>query len=147
GFAEVKMFTYNRVSNTSLPDTTPPPQTVADVLAMGGTLNVASPASGHTSWTEAQTFHIGVTFLLTPNTPVIVTVSGADYDIDQLSSREGSSATRISFDCVTSRSYHAGGVNVMLMDGSVQFVSNSVDRAVWRAAATRAGNEISSGLF
>jgi prepilin-type processing-associated H-X9-DG protein len=64
-----------------------------------------------------------------------------------LTSREGSSATRISYDCVTSRSYHPGGVNILLMDGSVQFVSNSVSIDVWRAAATRAGGEAVGASF
>ena len=69
-------------------------------------------------------------------------VGGVDYDIYQLTSREGSSATRISFDAVTSRSYHSGIVNVLLMDGSVRSVSNSISQAAWRAAATRAGGEV-----
>ena len=46
-----------------------------------------------------------------------------------------------SFDVVTSRSYHTGGVNILLMDGSVRFVSNGVSQAAWRAAATRAAGE------
>lgn len=143
GFAEVKAYTWNRVSNTSLPANTPPPQTVADVLALGGTLNVSSGIpSGHTGWTEAQTFHIGVTFVLTPNTPTLLNVGGTNYDIDQLTSREGSSATRISYDVVTSRSYHSGVVNVLFMDGSVRSVSNTINQAPWRAAATRAGGEV-----
>jgi prepilin-type N-terminal cleavage/methylation domain-containing protein/prepilin-type processing-associated H-X9-DG protein len=142
GFAEVKAYTYNRVSNTSLPADTAPPQTVAEVLALGGTLNTASIPSGHTSWTEAQTFHIGVTFVLTPNTPTLLNVAGSNYDIDQLTSREGSSATRISFDVVTSRSYHGGGVvNVVLMDGSVRSISPSIDLVTWRGLGTRNGGE------
>lgn len=142
GFAEVKAYTYNRVSNSSLAATTPPPSTVAEVLALGGTLNTSSPPSGHTGWTEAQTFHVGVTFVLTPNTPVIVNVGGVDYDIDQLTSREGSSATRISFAAVTSRSYHPGVVNVLMMDGSVRTVANSINIAAWRAASSRNGGEV-----
>jgi prepilin-type N-terminal cleavage/methylation domain-containing protein/prepilin-type processing-associated H-X9-DG protein len=141
-FAEVKAYTWNRVSNTSLAATTPPPTTVADVLALGGTLNTTSVPSGHTGWTEAQTFHVGVTFVLTPNTPTLLNVNGTNYDIDQLTSREGSSATRISFDVVTSRSYHAGLVNVLLMDGSVRSVTSSIDPATWRALGTRNGGEV-----
>ncbi len=142
GFAEVKAYTYTRVSNASLPASTPPPATVADVLALGGSFNPNSVPSGHTGWTEAQTFHIGVTFVLTPNTPVLLNAGGTNYDIDQLTSREGSSATRISFDAVTSRSYHDGGVNVLLMDGSVRFVADAVSQGAWRAAATRSGGEV-----
>ena len=39
------------------------------------------------------------------------------------------------------RSFHAGGVNVLLGDGSVRFVRNGIDFATWRALATRAGGE------
>jgi prepilin-type N-terminal cleavage/methylation domain-containing protein/prepilin-type processing-associated H-X9-DG protein len=39
------------------------------------------------------------------------------------------------------RSRHAGGVNLALCDGSVRFIADSVDLAVWRGLATRAGGE------
>jgi prepilin-type processing-associated H-X9-DG protein len=38
-------------------------------------------------------------------------------------------------------SYHPGGVNLAMVDGSVRFVPNTVSLAVWRAAGTRAGGE------
>ena len=37
---------------------------------------------------------------------------------------------------------YQSGVNVMLMDGSVRFVRNSIPLATWRALGTRAGNEV-----
>ncbi len=40
------------------------------------------------------------------------------------------------------RSYHTGGVNLTLCDGSVRFVANGVDAVTWRALATRAGGEV-----
>jgi hypothetical protein len=39
------------------------------------------------------------------------------------------------------RSRHPSGVNVVKADGSGQFVGDSVDPAVWKALATRAGGE------
>jgi prepilin-type N-terminal cleavage/methylation domain-containing protein/prepilin-type processing-associated H-X9-DG protein len=39
------------------------------------------------------------------------------------------------------RSNHTGGVNLLMGDGSVRFVSNGVQLATWRAIATRAGGE------
>ena len=40
------------------------------------------------------------------------------------------------------RSRHRGGVTVGLADGSVRFVSDAVDSAVWQAAATITGGEV-----
>jgi len=39
------------------------------------------------------------------------------------------------------RSRHPGGVNVLMADGSGQFVGDTVDLAVWQAVSTRAGGE------
>ena len=36
---------------------------------------------------------------------------------------------------------HAGGVNLLLMDGAVRFVADGIDPTVWRALSTRAGGE------
>lgn len=41
----------------------------------------------------------------------------------------------------TARSYHASGVNVLMCDGSVRFVADSVALTSWRAIATRANGE------
>ncbi|RIK86658.1 MAG: prepilin-type cleavage/methylation domain-containing protein [Planctomycetota bacterium] len=41
----------------------------------------------------------------------------------------------------TARSYHAGGVNVALADGSATFVHETVQPDAWRALATRSGDE------
>jgi prepilin-type processing-associated H-X9-DG protein len=38
-------------------------------------------------------------------------------------------------------SYHAGGVNVCLVDGSVRFVSENIDADTWLAAGTVSGGE------
>jgi prepilin-type processing-associated H-X9-DG protein len=46
---------------------------------------------------------------------------------------------------VTSRSYHTGNlVNVAKMDGSVESINGSIDLRVWRAMATRNGEEVVS---
>jgi len=45
------------------------------------------------------------------------------------------------------RSYHRGGVNLLLMDGAVRFVSDSVSEGTWRAIASRAGGETTPDDF
>lgn len=41
----------------------------------------------------------------------------------------------------TARSYHPGGVNCAMADGSVRFVSEQIEIVVWRAMSTRRGGE------
>jgi prepilin-type N-terminal cleavage/methylation domain-containing protein/prepilin-type processing-associated H-X9-DG protein len=43
------------------------------------------------------------------------------------------------------RSHHPGGVNAVWMDGSVRFVRNAIDSAVWKSVATRNGREVVPG--
>jgi prepilin-type processing-associated H-X9-DG protein len=43
---------------------------------------------------------------------------------------------------IAARSRHPGGVNVALCDGSVHFVSETVDRETWRALGSRNGREV-----
>jgi prepilin-type processing-associated H-X9-DG protein len=58
------------------------------------------------------------------------------YCSDQSS---GSSATFSEAD-----SYHAGGVNTLMTDGSVRFIKNTISRATWWALGTRKNGEVLS---
>jgi prepilin-type N-terminal cleavage/methylation domain-containing protein/prepilin-type processing-associated H-X9-DG protein len=42
---------------------------------------------------------------------------------------------------VCASSYHSGGVNVCMADGSVRFVADNIDFPTWQAMGTRAGGE------
>jgi len=42
---------------------------------------------------------------------------------------------------VTATSRHRGGVNLLLSDGSVRFVSDAVNADVWKALGSIAGGE------
>lgn len=138
GLAEVKVFGAYLLGSGSLPANSPPPNTPADVLALGGSLKTDVT---HTGWTEGQTFQTGVTFVFPPHTKTPFSSGGLDYDVDYVSNRDGSSATKLSYAAMTSRSYHTGVVNVLLMDGSVRAVRSTVSQTAWRAAGTRAGGE------
>ena len=137
--AEVKAYTpYFRDSASILP-TIP-----ADESSLCGVGNFLVN-SGHTEWVDGRTHQAGFTAVFTPNQPVICTQTGQAYDIDWTSYREGIApgppAGNPTYAAVTSRSYHAGIVNVLLMDGSTRATQNDIDLAIWRAAATRAGGE------
>lgn len=54
----------------------------------------------------------------------------------------GQLSTYSYFNAITASSMHSGGVNVLLVDGSVRFISDSIDRSIWRAMGSRNGNDI-----
>jgi prepilin-type N-terminal cleavage/methylation domain-containing protein/prepilin-type processing-associated H-X9-DG protein len=45
------------------------------------------------------------------------------------------------------RSYHTGGVNLLLCDGSVQFVADGIALTTWRALGSRSGGEVVQNAF
>ena len=48
-------------------------------------------------------------------------------------------------DFTAARSFHSGGVNTLMGDGSVRFVKNSINQDIWRALSTPQGSEVISG--
>jgi prepilin-type processing-associated H-X9-DG protein len=44
----------------------------------------------------------------------------------------------------TADSKHSGGVNVLMCDGSVKFIKNTISLPTWSGLGTRNGNEIVS---
>lgn len=129
------------------PPTTTMPQTPAEVAVIADTglkdrIFPDRTGTGHTEWTNGHSHHSGFTVTLAPNTKVPYVYNGVTYNIDFNSRQEGSSTTRPSYCVLTSRSWHGSLVNVCMMDGSVQTVSNSIQLSIWRALGTRAGAEI-----
>ncbi len=111
----------------------PVPTTGTAVNAWFGTVNWT-----RNGWHEATVDQTGFTTAFIPN------FKNSDF----ISAREnqpppaGSVATAIVYGTVTSRSYHTGMVNTLLMDGSVRSISENIDIFVWRALGSRAGGEI-----
>jgi prepilin-type processing-associated H-X9-DG protein len=45
---------------------------------------------------------------------------------------------------VSARSFHPGGVNLLMGDGTVKFMKDSTSIPTWRALGSRAGGEVIS---
>ncbi|MCC6509483.1 MAG: DUF1559 domain-containing protein [Pirellulaceae bacterium] len=143
-FAEVKAFTPY-IRDVGSPSTLgmASPATSMAVAALGGSFKADS---GHTEWVDGRIHQTGLTTTFTPNTLTPYTSSGRVYDVDFNSAREGKSITLPTYASVTSRSYHTGGVQIGRVDGSVQFISQSVDLLTWRALGTRGAGEVIQAL-
>ncbi len=149
--AEVKGWTAGMSGGTPTgTPTSPPPSTVSAVMSFGGTTtatSVITTKTVHTEWGDGKCKQTGFTTTFTPNTLVSFTLSdGSIGDMDYVNQNEGAvaagSATPYSYAAVTARSYHPGGVNVTLMDGSVRMINDDVYLGVWQSLSTRAGGEI-----
>ncbi|MCA9135270.1 MAG: DUF1559 domain-containing protein [Planctomycetales bacterium] len=137
GFAEVKAWTpYYR--DAEIEGTIPTPADASQICAMAGSFK---PDTGHTEWVDGRVHQSGVTTTFPPNHQVTCNINGRVYDLDFTNIREGKDTTALTQAAVTSRSYHAGGVNVTLMDGAVRFVTESIELDLWRGLSTRAGGE------
>ncbi|MCM2371234.1 DUF1559 domain-containing protein [Aporhodopirellula aestuarii] len=138
--AEVKGWTpyYRDVATAG--DITMPVQPEV-ICTLGGSFKTDT---GHTEWVDGRVHQAGFTTTFTPNTKVLCEASGVEYDVDWTNMREGKDITdpARTYSAVTSRSYHVGGVQVGVLDGSVRFVTDSVDRQLWQGLSTRNGREV-----
>jgi hypothetical protein len=126
------------VHDATLPAIAPTsPAAVAGSISGGAFAN-----TGHTEWVCGRAIHNGFTTVFGPNTVVPYTNGGVNYDIDVCSSREGASASLITYGVITSRSYHTGIVNTLLMDGSCRSISNNIDLNTWRNLGARSDGAV-----
>lgn len=112
----------------------PPGQNLAklrfDLCARAAGLAIPAQFSGvymrrmGAEWSRADPRFVGYNHGSTPNGPK------CNSDSDELR-----------FGVWGPSSYHPGGVNVLMLDGTVRFVTDSVDFTLWQAIATRAGQE------
>jgi len=133
-FSEVKAWTpYLR--NGGSPGTlgAAPPSSPGDVNSFGGDFKTNT---GHTEWVDGHVHQGGVTTTFTPNT--IVPIGPSSVDGDFTSCREShAGCSGPTYAVITSRSYHTGIVNVLLMDGSARSVSENINLFTWRNLGTR----------
>ncbi len=139
GFSEVKAFTpYNRdgaFGTSTIPNTAAEIETL---IGMGGS---DKPDSGHTEWVDGRVHQTGFTATLPPNTLVVVP-TGVTEEGDYTSCREDKTCNAPTYAAVTSRSWHTGIVNSLLMDGSVRSISENIDLQTWRNLAERNDGQV-----
>ncbi len=138
--SEVKAWQY-QITKGNYATTQPMPATPADAVALNGTINAGT---GHTEWVDGHIFETTFTTTFAPNTvvPYTPTASTTTYDVDWVNASEGNATNYPTFGAVTSRSYHASGVNVVMMDGTVRSIASDINLGVWQALSTRNGGEL-----
>lgn len=114
----------------------------ASPSAVGSLDSSTVKTTGHTEWVEGRSPQHSFTTTFGPNTKNPVTESGVDYDIDFVSTGEGSSSTDPTWGVMNSRSQHVGIVNSLLADGSVRSISSNISLVTWRALGSRGSGEV-----
>jgi prepilin-type N-terminal cleavage/methylation domain-containing protein len=135
--SESTLGTGDENTNTLPPD----PQTYYSYVAIGTPVNDANCAAAKNynnsnrrgfSWATGELRCASYNHYLLPNSPT------PDCITNDLATGYTSTGFR------TARSKHIGGINMLLGDGSVRFVSNGIALATWRAIATRNRGEVIS---
>ncbi len=134
-FSEVKAFTaYNRDGSAGTA-TIPGLSVDVDSLVSAGGDNKSD--TGHTEWVDGRVHQTGFTTTLPPNAEVLVPGGIRPMEGDYTSCREDKTCTGATYAAVTSRSWHVGVVNSLLMDGSVRSISENIDLGIWRNLGAR----------
>jgi prepilin-type N-terminal cleavage/methylation domain-containing protein/prepilin-type processing-associated H-X9-DG protein len=126
------------------PTTVPDP--ASSVAALSTLLSACSGSSrfgqavGHTRWTNGGVYYSGITTAVPPNTKVVP--AGFTQPFDWVSIDENNGGP--TYASLSASSYHPGGVNTLMADGSVRFVKNTISGVTWRGLGTIAGGEVIS---
>jgi prepilin-type N-terminal cleavage/methylation domain-containing protein/prepilin-type processing-associated H-X9-DG protein len=146
---------FAEVMRSTWPQAPPPSGKDNTVIVLGST--VTDPANGDArtvpSCATGSPFSAGIkytgleyerdlvgtslyTHTLPPNWNKKVVSGTQQYNCGDLVS------TGINYIHVAASSYHTSGVNVVMADGSVRFVNDSIDFPTWQAMGTKAGGEV-----
>jgi prepilin-type N-terminal cleavage/methylation domain-containing protein/prepilin-type processing-associated H-X9-DG protein len=148
GLSNTAAFSESLLGQGDAPSGGPtPPGPISRVYHVVGTLSPTSCSATPSSWNYEQRRQYSwatgeircasYNHYFTPNSPQIDCVS--TLPAAALQGQPNALYTAVGFKAA--RSTHPGGVNLLLADGSVHFVQNGIDPAIWTALSTRAGNE------
>ena len=119
------------MSPTSVPTPDVSVATLATLLAACSGSSRFGQAVGHTRWTNGGVYYSGITTAVPPNTRV--TYPGFSGPFDWVSVDENNGGP--TYASLSASSYHPGGVNTLLADGSVRFIKNTISPFTWRCWA------------
>jgi prepilin-type N-terminal cleavage/methylation domain-containing protein/prepilin-type processing-associated H-X9-DG protein len=134
---------YAPLGTQPMPRSSDNPSTIVQYAGCSGGLAELRVDSGHSEWEDGNTSQAGFTTAWPPNmvTPGrFGNLSVPDTDLIAIREENGGPT----FAAVTARSYHPGGVNVLMGDGSVRFAKSTINGTTWRALGTVGGGEVVS---
>ena len=140
--AEVKAYqTSSNCRFTTLPSVNDPnniPSPYADPFTVApeydnGICATENQAEFHTEWSDGHVHAAGFTTAWPPNKSIVGRsfYKGMELDLNGMNEENGGPT----FSAINARSYHPGGTNTLLADGSVRFVKSTVDGMVSRTWA------------
>lgn len=133
-FSEVKAYTPN-VGGTGTEGTDALPTSISSFT---GTL---SP-NGHTEWVDGKIHETGFTTTFPPNAKTLVGSPPVEGDYISCKERGASCLGKPTYAAVSSRSYHSGVVNCVLMDGSVKSIADGINPLTWQILSGRNDGQV-----
>lgn len=97
--------------------------------------------SSHVTWFSGDVQDTVATTAWPPNQVILGMNGEGDLDL----SGPPPSLGVATFAAMNARSFHPGGINVLLGDSSVRFVKSTLSGSIWRSLGTVAGGEVISG--
>ena len=125
-----------------VPDPNADPYTVAPEYD-NGTCITQNQYEFHTEWSDGNAHAAGFTTAWPPNKVILgrLYYKGMDLDLNGRNEENGGPT----FAAINARSYHPGGVNALLCDGSARFIRSTINGQLWRGLGTVAGNDLVGG--
>ncbi|WP_166823629.1 DUF1559 domain-containing protein [Thalassoroseus pseudoceratinae] len=117
---------------------------VSEVIIRGRAPKSGAWGAGGGYWGGGTGGGYGFTTLEAPNTSVPDILYGCKSTTFPRS--PCTSVTNYNEPLISARSYHPGGVQAVMADGSTRFITESIDIDTWHAIGTRQGSEVVSGL-